>query len=290
MRSLQEYLIEGLLDKNLNKSLDDRLIIDNFEAAFVASNKWANKLVDISVNNDKISIKADGNMDIAFTQKMQTVCKKFKIKTIDISGVRNFHLENAAGLEFNIQAESVLFGGYWKTKSMIKDCTINCDRINIPEDGEGKKNATNVIINAKVANIAAEKKSWSGCVVNADKVIVPFIKFIPSLMNDYSKGKFDFAKDFDYNELRATKKTNWSPNDLFGRVDVDAKVIVLQNSVSDYLWDSLGLDANADPNKPIYYMTKFVKGGSKEFGGYELVFDRIPNDNNNTIDAYIGKL
>ena len=286
MKSLSEYLSDSLTDIRLDEALGD--LKSAFEAAFIATNKWASE-ANISASGSTIDIKVSQNTDVAFTQKMATVCKKFKVSTINVSGVRTFHLENATGIEFNVEAESVLFGGHWRTKSAIKDCVVNCDEVRIEEDEGGKKIASGTKINTKVALIAADSRTWSGVSVKADKVIVPFMKFTPSAMNDYNQGKFDFAKDFDYNALKPKKKSNWSPTDMFGSLSVDAKVIVLQNSVSDYLWSSLGLKLKADPSKPKYYMTKFVSGG-KDFGSYGIVFDQIPNDSNSTIDAYVDKL
>lgn len=289
MREISEYLKESILS-DIDTDIDNTILADQFKAEFIAVNKWSKYGCSFDISNNKVDIKLNcKDREIIFNQKLSTICRRFKINTVNISGIGSLHLENAKNLTFNVQ-ETVLLGGNWKKKSLIKDCTINCNKVIIAGDAENKKDVVNVTINTKFADIAPKTRKWTNCTVRAGVIIAPYIRLIPEDMNYYCKGKYDFREDFDYTNLKTTKKTGWSPEDLFSGINIDSDVIVLRDSVSNFLFRERGLVEPNSINKVLYYMTKFVKGGSGEFGGYELVFDSIPDDKYNTTFNYIDNL
>lgn len=289
MKKIQDFLNESLLSGKLDKDMDSNLAAEQLKDAFKLDNKAVGDAVSVKVNGNAADIKITKLMDIEFRQKLSSACRKHKINTVNISGVRSLYLQDATNLTLNVKAESVLFGGYGRNKSVIKDCVLNCEKVRIEKDEMGKKSASNTTINAKTAKIDSATYNWSGCSVKAGKVIIPYIKFLPTDMNRYVKG-LDFKKDFDYRKMKPTKKTNWSPEDLFGNVNIDSNIFVLSSATNDWLMKDLGANIKVDPKVCIYYMARFVKGGSKEFGGYELKFDKISDDRGTAVSAYIDKL
>lgn len=297
MKCLQEYLKESILDADFDEIQSDNTCASIFEEEFLVKNKRVGKYAEFEVKKNVIDINIGQcdmiarNAGICFTQELSDLCKKCGIDTVNVKGAGEFDLigmkleiENAQDLTFNIHPYRVRLGmANMIGRSSVKNCTINCEHIQI-ESNMPHHEAPNTKINAKIAEIDPDVE-WASCTVNAKVILVPYVEFTPDDLKRRCGCPYDFENDFDYNNLKPLKKTSWSPGNMFGKPKVNPKTIVFHRSASDSMWRNNGLDV--DPDRNGYYIVMFNKGGSGEFGGYELKFDRISDNTNSAINAYI---